>query len=86
MAELGIPLIVTLFIRIPILGDCGNSADPVQMPHNAASAQGIHCFLIEFLLENTCKNQPMKPLETRNGLNRIIIDQSTGHKRVKEGE
>ena len=30
-----------------------NGADPVQMPQNAASDQGLHCLLTEISMQNT---------------------------------
>ena len=34
------------------MGTKENSADPDQMPHNAASDQGLHCLLTAIFLEN----------------------------------
>ena len=40
------------FRQIPVLGYYANSADPVQMPPNGASYQGLHCLLAEISMEN----------------------------------
>ena len=42
---------LTLLEQIPILGYYANSADPVQMPPNVASDQGLHCLLTEILMK-----------------------------------
>ena len=38
-----------------ILGPHANSAGPAQMPQNAASDQGVHCFLTGISMQNTVK-------------------------------
>ena len=40
------------FDQIPVLGTYANIADPVQMPQNVASYQGIHCLLTGISMEN----------------------------------
>ena len=37
------------------LETCANSADPVQMPQNVASDQGLHHFLTGIAMQNTIK-------------------------------
>ena len=42
-------------------GSQANSADPDQMPHKAASDQGLHCFLTKFNFKKM-KNTTKQPL------------------------
>ena len=59
------------------LGYNTNSADPVQMPQNAASDEGLLCLLLGICMLNTMKVNP----ETRNGLIQMIrMDKYTGQK------
>ena len=44
---------LALFRLDTFSGTYTNSADPVQMPHNAASDQGLHCLFAEILIQNT---------------------------------
>ena len=45
--------ILTLSDRIPVLGYYAHSADPVLMPQNMASDQGLHCLLTAISMQNT---------------------------------
>ena len=55
---------------MPVLGHYTNSADPVQMPQNAASDQDQHCLLTGISTENAAevKKTSTKEHKTRNGL------------------
>ena len=48
---------------IPILGTYANSKDPVQMPQDAASDQGLYCLLKAFLckIQQKYKYSPETP-------------------------
>ena len=68
------------------MGYDANSADPVQMPQNAASDQDLHCLLTEISVKSAVKieNPPEKP-KTRNGIIQMIrMDKSTSQKRVNK--
>ena len=52
---LSIVYLFTVFRRDTHLGYYANSADPIQMPPNAASDQGLHCLQTEISMENTVK-------------------------------
>ena len=41
--------------RYPFGGHNANCADPVQMPHIAASDQGLHCLLTGISMQDTIK-------------------------------
>ena len=47
-----------------------NSADPVQMPQDAASDQGPHCLLTGISMQNNNRNKKTSTMnpKTRNGL------------------
>ena len=69
--------------QMPILGFYANSADPVQMPLNVVSDQGLHCMLTKYIKSEN----PLETLKTTNGLFQVIrMDKSTGQKRDKDGK
>ena len=55
----GIPLgyfqEVTVLVTLTVLRTYASSADPVQMPHSAASGQDQHCLLTGIFMQNTIK-------------------------------
>ena len=63
----------------PMIGTLANSADPDQMPQNAASDQGLHHLLTGVSIRNKNEKVRQTPL-TGNGLTQLIrMAESTKH-------
>ena len=72
---------------MPILGSYANSADPVQMPQNAASELGLHCLLTGISMQKHSKRKDIQHQnpKIRNGQIQIKrMDKSIGQNRVKD--